>query len=101
MEILEYSGYTSSFRLHHTSMIEQNEDGGPHATSTSETFATRRATPIGRAQKESEREKLPISKMMGTGEERRMREIKMTKAYPTTQPFGLSRCLNNEFQPTT
>jgi hypothetical protein len=49
-------------------MREQNEDGGPHATSTSETFAARRAIPMDRAQKESDRERLPISEMMNTEE---------------------------------
>lgn len=47
----------------------------------------------------SERKRLPISEMTNRGEERRMRkrEIKMTKVYLMTQPFGLSRCLDNQF----
>ena len=49
----KHSLNTSSFQFHHIRMREQNEDGGPHAASTLETFATSKAIPMGRRLKMS------------------------------------------------
>jgi len=40
--------YPQFLRIPPTRMREQNEGNGPHVASTAETFATKRAIPIGR-----------------------------------------------------
>ena len=83
MEVLNLSFATSSFRFHHTKVMEQNEDGGPHAPTMRKSRRHKESnTNKYGIQKESESARLPISQVMSTGEERRTRKSKNNGSVP-------------------